>query len=490
MEQEPKYQLTTTTAGQAYKWGCDSRGDLIEQTSLAKVQLKNNNLFINNGLVQKIPQLKQACNSAVIPRLVAPNAQDIISATKTGGRTFLLEDKVTIDLSLFGWGEEGETQEFGIEIKGAGADKGIGLPWYDTLLRNLKINKSNKYKAYAKLYKELKSSQLSLKPIQLQYVLSIMTEEFGDGRPSGGQNLNFAIGALEDSIRYAKAKNGIKIAPVFEIVPLPKEVAHNIRLISGNHSYIGNIAQEKRLMPSTIRGIYFGDIKNNVLIKRLCGALGKNPIQRENVYKKMVEDSAQFLEIIPKHAKRTKKGYSWHRVGDIKNAYNRSNVFWDDPVAFYLAKDVVIAPSGIYFVDLESFEPNEKCSEENFQLRQEMYITNIFKDFTKILGAFKKGMSLCNTSNDNSPNTTNQELELKTLRELYLKPKKTPKKDCEERDMQQQALSDIIKECNKSENTTVWKTGNELKVKISYPNFKDEQTFTIPLERLHLEGNL
>lgn len=425
----------------------------------ALVSVKRAQTMVNRRIVSNVKGLEGLLGKILVPKALAPEGSANLEVFRTGNRVAQLPGKFSLDLSKFGWGQPGEMQEFAVEVKGAGSE--------DRAICGKLKKLAEKHKWASNVLKEMGfSTTTEFNGPSLDFALSITREE-NHHRPTGGQNVGYAVGALEYSKKCAQGKSPIKIAPVVEILDLPREIITKINhleatLPSGDRgTYKGIISQEKRLMPSSLRGIHF-DTASPELIVKLCKSIGKTKRERESAYQKMVEDAAKFLEVLPLKTRRAKNGYRWMRIGDIHLVY-QDPFFLQDTTPHFIAKDIVIAQSGVYFVDLESLDENEKATESNLKQRQEYYITAVLRDFTRIFTAYRVGLLLCN-ENRICDLPMRQEEEVKVVYDLVAKINDTPN-----------LSANIRKGC--------------IKLGINYPNLNNKETFEIFLSSLGLRFN-
>jgi hypothetical protein len=153
------------------------------------------------------------------------------------------------------------------------------------------------------------------------------------------------------------------------------------------------LAQEKRLMPSFVRGTYFEHNDNHQELVRL---ISSDERTLKNLAPIIVEDMAHYFENLALTTKNRKSNsdskskYYWEGLGDLSRLLDHPGNMYEKPGAWYIAKDLVFAGTGLYFVDLEGALTHwEASSREKLRVQHYIYLTALLKDFFRVLTHFR-----------------------------------------------------------------------------------------------------
>jgi len=409
--------------------------DHFQKVFLAQLPVPKNHVTSNmaNALPRRFDE-----ETLWIPQILCNNKENaIVECLKTGGRTYIPSNTPTIVLNLadYGWAEQPLFQECVMELKGAGAlfsDAGL----------------SNRY---AKYFSSLHGTP------------ALCVTELSDrGRPKGAQKELIGKYTLATSKKMFSRDIPIKIAPVVTITKFPSEVVDTIAslstfLSSTEERYdAGGFIQEVRLTPSTVRAIYFDKARTDSELRTLCSRVSENAGVLRHASNALFTDVRKYLEVLCLTTRKTGAGYSWTRVGDIRLAWKKeddddwneaevANYKYNHDFAWYLAKDITIAGTGAWFVDMESYFTGSKKDRStlpnDLYKRQEIYVLCVLRDFTRVLTQFEIGRAL---------------FERKSL---SYNQRST---------IQDEVFERVIAECNKSNHIAVQRKHNNIVVNIGY----------------------
>ena len=356
------YRATTTdrfTPVRLYEMPLSKR-ELLGRTSLSK-----------HAGVQPLVR------KAWVPRIThpAPKNKGLTSLDflKTGGRTYLFPEghSVQLDLKDNGWSDTSVKQEFRPELKGGG-----------TLIDDSGITPQMLGEYFAKHPK-----------VVLDHPALAITRKSDRGRPKGAQLASYGLYSIQVTDDLLQDPL-VKFAPTVLLHELPQGAMARINELSkhlqGSEKRCENehFAQEIRLTPSTVRAVYFDKASSVDALRELCLRVSDNPASLLNATRTMVADARRYLEVLSTTTKRYDYVYGWSRVGDIQLSWRKDGeTTWNDeevdyykqghPFAWYLAKDMTVAPTGFWFVDLESLVAGsmymESPDEHDLFRKQELY---------------------------------------------------------------------------------------------------------------------
>jgi len=178
--------------------------------------------------------------------------------------------------------------------------------------------------------------------------------------------------------------------------------------------------------------------------------LAKTEEEMDKLYENVLKDITGYIDVVGSSVRRVDNGYLWHRIGDIHLAYEKPSVYYNRfPRAYVLAKDIAIAPSGLYFMDLESYDKNEHSPADKLEHRQEMYLTLFLRDFSIIL------------------------MKLRYNNFIYHSRRFT------------RIINDLIDTSNRSDCIEMHRDdkNEEMRIKVTYPQIDEKRVFRIPYSR-------
>jgi len=451
--------------------------DHFKEFDLSMIRIDQTGDSWMNDYLQKLhPQLNQLSGFVWVPPLVDPEFGEskIVKVIRTGGRTYRLPSELTgrifLDLASLGWSDGNVSQEFFPEIKGGG-----------TLLENAGLS-IPKLKSVAKELAEQGSPSLetSLKKVLSRFHEGSeylgMSAKIDLGRPKGSQFKKYSEHSRE--VTTILLNNfPVKFTPLLYMAELPVRVMERISILNKALNADEELfnakkyTQEIRLTPSDVRAIYFDKAKNDSELIRLCSNVSRDPQILEAVIKHMIPDSAKYMELLASHTYRNDKGeYCWVKTGDIHLAWYKFDApdCWDDteasdycnnkPFAWYLAKDITVAPTGFWFTDLEGIGAGTELekSAELFDLRrkQRIYALCVLRDFHRVITQFRIGC------------------------QMYAGQQVS---QSQKKDIQENTIDQMVVEMNQSGSVTVERKKGSFHVNVLYSQMKGvEPLFKIP----------
>lgn len=349
-----------------------SRRNILDfrPVSIANVPLSvQSSLVRRTSLVKTYPHLTKECASYVVPPLYAQcfDRRQIQCAISSGKRALYLPDhKYVINLRDLGCSETDVFQEFVVDIKGAGLR-----------LRNSEHLSEEDARNF------LRQHNLPI-PNNISDMLIFSRNEYLDfDTPEGAQD-QWGAQFSRDSYEYFSAL-GFKIAPVVCTVRYPATIQKLASSFDKNKALEDLIlVQEKRLMPSFVRASFLehnGD-RNPELVR----AITQNEAQLRALQDIFIEDMLFYFHILAATTERLGSRFYWDCLANIDGVLKNPDKMYNKSYAWYLAKDIVLAPTGMYFVDLEgALVDHDAQGKEELHNQHKIYLTALLKDFTRIL---------------------------------------------------------------------------------------------------------
>lgn len=362
-------------------------------------------------MLQRYPQLQRAGNELYVPPLVAMGLKGnrrTVSVLRdipvtSGGRTCTTGNEAVFDLKDLGYTTESVRQVFRENRKGVGTRIGGS--------KSVKKHGAEAYRTFREAAK--KATPFPVRMLgnylysdkRLDGMNVITRESYEFERPEGGQRNSFAIGTVQTTDRILRDLPGIKICPVVHAYQMPEEIEAAIQELTVCNGVPPSIAigQECRYVPSDIRAVNIipdhvriGNFKTMSYQDNPITPFSENPDELRQILERFYHDVPPYLGIYTHYFKGKGGTFTIPRVGDIDLAYNdRENMkFRFGVTSDFTSKDVVVAPTGLYFADLESINLAEPCPEGEFPERFNLYVTNVLRDFTTMLYNFRLGVHL------------------------------------------------------------------------------------------------
>lgn len=317
----------------------------------------------------------------------------------SGKRAMCFPDrKVDLQLQTFGWSEEPATQEFVVDVKGCGL----------RLLRSEVVSQHEVEQIARKHGLELD------KRFPDSLIFSLNGYRVFD-TPEGAQGECSALESI-DSTEYFTGKSPVKlkIAPTFQMVYYTEKVQDVAEELGGKgNDYEGYLVQEKRLLPSLVRATYLQhNPGKSVELARMVGG------DLEKVVSTYIKDAADYFDVLVKTTVKKPSGkIAWTNVGYTASVFEEPNNMLEKPYAWYLAKDIVLASSGMYFVDGECIHRNNTVSSaRDMKKHHELYLITLFKDFFHTIALYKAGAS--GVTNEEGIKSIEQDVRTRLIDEL------------------------------------------------------------------------
>ncbi|MBI2972006.1 MAG: hypothetical protein HYY37_06300 [Candidatus Aenigmarchaeota archaeon] len=353
-----------------------------------------------------------------VPPLLAAHApySGTVVAQRDGGRACITGREVTFDLSRLGFTEEPILQQFRESRKGVGTKTGQ-LPLdpilgYRGSMERIKSYVKSKLPPDSELFHIVLTPSGDRRPpfrrlvgnpaypdwvyrmrdmahgyvpdVRIHDENIITLHDHGFGRPSGAQRYSFAHGSVDVTDELIGDSGGIKIAPVTHAYPYPEAVAEAIRHMPHDRRSVDpamRMGQECRYLPSGLRAEritnpYAYNIPGNPL-----AVLSNDRDERAAMLEVLYRDLPPYLSIYSRYFNGRGSTFSIPRIGDVDLRYANPSSFQSNVKPFFIVKDLVVAPTGAYFVDLESIRLREPCPPEEFDTRFNMYAACVLRDF-------------------------------------------------------------------------------------------------------------
>lgn len=348
---------------------------------------QKSSLVKRSSLVKEHPELIDACRNYSLPPVFAYclGQQNAVEGVSSGRRAFYSpQEKCVLNLKNLGWSKTDLYQEFVVESKGTG----IRVKNSEQISKDNIINFIKRHKIYGIENRNLSDELIFSRNEYMHFDV-----------PEGAQDDWGAHTSLEASEHFLKS--GFKIAPVICTIKYPSKVQKLVLEFDTERAIVDlKLAQEKRLMPSFVRPAYFehnGD--RNPEIVRLIS-------DDENVLKSlsdvMLEDIVNYFESVAKTTKRKGSKYHWDCIGNMDRVFDSPENMLEKSYAWYLAKDLVLAGTGLYFVDLEgSLVDQCASSRKDLRCQHKIYLTALFKDFFRLMAHYNVAVKSADNLEEN-----------------------------------------------------------------------------------------
>ena len=330
-------------------------------------------LVRRSSLVTPQSQLRPHCATYVLPRLFSEclkERQEAARGIYSGRRALYFPETHALDLQQLGWASEEAFQECVVEVKGAGI-----------LLNDSEHVTQKDVQAFMQ-----KHRLQEREPLEDELVFSF-NDYRGYETPEGAQHEGKAVTSMEASEYFLSTRRAapVKVAPTLCITTYPATVQALAREFSHGDLVECKLAQEKRLMPSFVRGSYFehNPGRNPELVRKIH----PDSQQLKRLVPVMLEDMRAYFELMALTTEQKKgRAYQWVNVGYLDSVFDDPRQMLGKPYGWYLLKDIVVAPSGLYFVDLECVTLDRTAKSRKELRRQHgLYLTALFKDFFRLL---------------------------------------------------------------------------------------------------------
>jgi hypothetical protein len=332
----------------------------------------------------------------------------VVKATKSGGRTFLLDPEsaeslglppvLRLDLKKLGWGSG--HLELRPEIKGGGCfleHSAIDIGALQEVLEN-----------HPGLRRTFERWTL---PRAGETILSSLATI--EGRNAGGQEPSFGIHAVRSSAAMLGATS-VKFAPALECVAHGRSYAKSLRIVStavrtDTELYAKQTASEIRYTAGSVRAVYFETAGSDERLLELCDRVSNDAGELFEALDSMLEDPRRYLELLATSTRiQPGGGYCWTKVGDISLTFRRDTAGRAGLAreyrnvqrrAWYLAKDeVIVRRAGKLFIDMESFRSWPSAyhapSAEELWFQHELFVLNVLRDHVRVCVQFLVAIEL------------------------------------------------------------------------------------------------
>ncbi len=372
---------------------------------------------LHEELLRQHPRLARIADNLYLPATILPGANaatPTTNALRTGGRTALLTAvrPIAIPLQEYGWSTTPQTQEFCVEVKGAGTEPEVAGLTMQQLTQESAGPLGRRVRAQVRRGDE---------PF-------VATRGSYYGKPWGAQDLSFAHHSLlvsKDLLRQFP----VRIAPTFAINPYPDAVNTVVEQLTAlapeSERTEEDPVQELRLVPSTVRMIYL-DTAQDPQLAQLCKRISPERKTQEGALDILTADVRGYLEVPARTGQQRGDRYRWVKLGDIELKWIDDDGKWSEPKieryrraqrSWVYAKDVVIAPTGTWLVDLESSSRFHALdgseSWDRFVRKQGIYALGVLRDFTRV--AARMGVGIRLAAGDHVSETQRRDIERETL---------------------------------------------------------------------------
>ncbi len=384
----------------------------------------DSSLIRKSELIGKFPELKKYSGDYFIPPVIghALGSKELVEGIYYNGRTLILpQEKITLNLKDLDWSKEDLFQDFIVEIKGSG----IKLKRAESITAADVIAFSNqhKLKTSANLAEELIFSRNPYIDFDV---------------PEGAHHIYGAHHSLSAGRYFSHA--GFKIAPSFCSIKYPKKTQEIIKEFDGRRSLDDALAQEKRLMPSFVRAAYFEWSENKP--EELLQLISSDTSLLKKLPEIFLEDMMKYFDYLAFATQKRKGIYYSDYLANIDRVFDNPERMFQKDYSWFLNKDLVLAQSGIYFVDLEgSLIDHEAKTLKEMKQQHELYFLLLFKDFTRLLTLYNIALQ-----NDRDPIRVEEE-----------------------------TRHQLIERLNKSEFYEVKENSNNIELLVKYDEIKQEK---------------
>jgi hypothetical protein len=372
------------------------------------------------------------------PALKSRRRARVVSAIKTGGRTFLLNPEsaialgipavLSLDLAKAGWGSG--RLELRPEVKGAGC-------FFDQTSIDAAVLESilGRHSGLRSSFQRWASS-----PLDDTIFASLALIE---GRSAGGQEPSFGIHAVRSSTSLLGTSK-VKFIPTLECVQHSTCYARHLRLISqavrpGQEIYSKQTVSEIRYTAGSVRAVYFENASSDAQLVALCGRVSSQLNELRETLASMLEDIRHYLELMATSTHSDPEGgFSWEKVGDISLVFRRDrngdarkgreykNL---QRRAWYLAKDeIIVRKIGKLFTDMESFRVSPSSyrarNAEELWFQHELFVLNVLRDHARVCVQFLLGLEL--KAGSRCCRRSRKDLQTEVMRELIAAANQSP----------------------------------------------------------------
>jgi len=353
--------------------GASSRNiHLFDRVNAVKMPLPfEPRLVRKTSIVKKYKDLEKECKSYILPPVFAYGMTDSpehIEAISSGNRgIFLPQDKYVLDLKDLGLSKTSLKQEFVVDVKGCGTRLG----------NSRRISKT----AFGKFLRRHKIKGLA-KNLENELIFS-RNRYLDFETPEGAQDFtqeDYSLDAFETFLDI-----GFKLAPMIGMFTYPKKVQEFAKEFDSDDFLKEKLVQEKRLMPSFVRASYLEHNRHrNSEIVRMISEDQKVLRSLGDVF---VDDMLVYFENLSVNTEKEEEDvHNWCYVGDIARIFKEPERILKREYGWYLVKDLVLAGSGMYFVDHDGCYMEKKArTKEGLKSQQGLYISMLFKDFFRML---------------------------------------------------------------------------------------------------------
>ncbi|MBI4918401.1 hypothetical protein HY837_00600 [archaeon] len=329
----------------------------------------NSSLIRRSELIKKYPELDKHNSTYLTPRIIgqALESKETVEGIYYNGRTLVLpEEKVTLNLKELGWSDKEVFQDFVLETKGSG----IKLRRAESINASDVLNFLNNHKLQV--------------PSDLSNELVFSRNQYiGFDIPEGAHHIYGANHSLSAGRYFSDA--GFKIAPSLCLIKYPKKTQHVIGELDKESIFLEDLlAQEKRLMPSFVRAAYFEWEENKPA--ELLKLISSDTSVLKNLPEIFLDDIMKYFEYLALSTQKRKRTYYSDYLANIDRVFDNPEMMFGKDHSWFLNKDMVLAQTGLYFVDLEgSLVDHEAKSLKEMKRQHELYLLLLFKDFSRLL---------------------------------------------------------------------------------------------------------
>lgn len=325
-------------------------------------------LVKKTSIIKKNPELIKECQSYCLPPIFeyALGQTHTIKGISSGRRALYLPKTYKLNLKSLGSSEEDINQEFVVDVKGSGIR-----------LENSEHVSEEKVKEFIRKHriKRFKNKDLS------NELIFSRNEYMYFNTPEGAQDVEGGDGSIEAFEYFSKL--GFKLAPVVCRITYPLSVQKLAKELDTERALKLKLAQEKRLMPSFVRGAYFEN--NPGRNKELINLISKDKEVINKLPNIMLEDMTTYFDNLAWTTEKRGSKYYWDCLTNLESVFEEPNNMFDKNYGWYISKDLVLAGTGIYFVDLEG-ALIDYDAKDRAQLRHQhgLYLTTLLKDFFRL----------------------------------------------------------------------------------------------------------
>ena len=367
-----------------------------------KIEVVKNPKYFN-----QIPQLETIIRHLILPWTSCFYSDDFINFERVRAirryrsRTCILnnDDYVySMDLGIWRSEDSGKIQEFRLGIKGCGSEtawnKGTSKELTIRLLEEKQLSK------LVPQIRQIKKTGNWFGEVPLAFAYADHSED----RAVGAQNGEYAIHSVNiDTGR-------IKYAPSICAIQFPNDLVHHIlsttdpAILDDLNGRNLSFYQELRLMPSQIRAIHL-DTDNDKQLTGILKSISEEPTDLEIMLGECIKDGVEYFK---EHITRTRSSgdiIDSFTIGDCLIYHLEDNPKYGGPKTYiyntdgkhershYLTKDMVIAQSGLWWVDGESIG-STICEKSKFRDLSRLQSLSILRDYTRILTRIAVGIEL------------------------------------------------------------------------------------------------